>query len=88
MEVNFIHPKMSDRDLEIFGFMDAPNCFHIENNWTLAHVMHVAGVFPSVSIARKNGWNRSIPHGMSQFTVGKSRLSVCILNEFDNQNWS
>jgi hypothetical protein len=47
----------------------------------MAHVMHVAGVFPSVSIARKNGWNKPIPDGFSEFTVGRRKKKVWILNE-------
>ncbi len=80
-EFNFIHPRVSDKDLELFGFMNEPNCFHIEDNWMMAHVMHVAGVFPSVSIARKNGWNKPIPDGFSEFTVGRRKKKVWILNE-------
>ena len=80
-EVNFLHPKISDKDIEFFGFTDAPNCFHIEDNWIMAHVMHMAGVFSSVGIARKNGWNKPIPDGFSEFTVGKSKKKVWILNE-------
>jgi hypothetical protein len=38
-------------------------------------------MFPSVGIARKNGWNKAIPKGFSEFTVGKSRKKVWILNE-------
>jgi hypothetical protein len=44
--------------------------------------MHVAGVFPSIGIARKSGWNKPIPPGFSEFTVGKNRKKVWILNEF------
>ena len=80
-EVSFLHPKVSDKDIELFGFTEAENCLHIEDNWLLAHVMHVAGLFPSVGIARKNGWNRPIPRGFSEFTVGKNRKKVWILNE-------
>ena len=80
-EVNFLHPKISDKDIEFFGFTDAPNCFHIEDNWIMAHVMHVAGIFPSVGIARKNGWNKPIPEGFSEFTVGKTKKKIWILNE-------
>ena len=80
-EFNFLHPKVSDKDIELFGFMDAPNCFNIEDVWIMAHVMHMAEVFPSVGIARKNGWNRPIPDGFSEFTVGKSKKKVWILNE-------
>jgi hypothetical protein len=46
--------------------------------------MHLSGVFPSVGIARKNGWNKPIPEGFSEFTVGKSRKKVWILNEIND----
>jgi hypothetical protein len=81
-EVNFIHPNISVEDAELFGFADAKNVFHIEDNWLMSHVMHVAGVFPSIGIARKSGWNKPIPAGFSEFTVGKNRKKVWILNEF------
>jgi hypothetical protein len=80
-EVNFIHPGISKKDAEIFGFDDAENLFHIEDNWTMAHIMHVAGIFPSVGQARKNGWDKPISPGFSEFTVGKRKLGVFILNE-------
>ena len=80
-EFNFLHPKVSDKDIELFGFTDAPNCFHIEDVWIMAHVMHMAGVFPSVGIARKQGWNKPTPDGFSEFTVGKAKKKVWILNE-------
>ena len=73
-EFNFIHPKMSEKDMK-------DSAWHIEDNWCLAHIMHLSGVFPSVGIARKNGWNKPIPEGFSEFTVGKSRKKVWILNE-------
>ena len=37
---------------------------------TMAHVMADAGFFPSVSQARKNGWDRPVITG--QFKVGKN----------------
>ncbi len=78
----FIHPKMSEKDMKSFGFWeDKDSAWHIEDNWCMAHIMHLAGVFPSVGIARKNGWNKPIPEGFSEFTVGKSRKKVWILNE-------
>ena len=80
-EVNFVHPNNSEKDVESFGFTNVPNCFHIEDNWIMAHIMHMAGVFPSVSIARKNGWNKPIPEGFSEFTVGKMKKKVWILND-------
>ena len=83
-EFNFIDPSVSKNDIEFFGFKDAANCFDIQDVWTMAHVMHAAGIFPSVSIARKQGWNKPIPKGMSDFTVGKRKTKIWILGEIDN----
>ena len=78
-EVNFLSPKVSDKDRDSFGFDDEN--IMIEDHWIMAHVMHMAGVFPSVGIARKQGWNKPIPDGFSEFTVGKAKKKVWILNE-------
>jgi len=79
-EVNFIALNVSTEEMKLFGFDDEPAVV-LKNNWMLAHVMHVAGLFPSVTSARKNGWNRPIPNGFSEFTVGKGKKKVFILNE-------
>lgn len=42
--------------------------------WTFAHLMAALGAFPSVSQARKNGWNREIPHGCSSVLVRISKI--------------
>ena len=79
-EVNFVSLNVSAEEMELFGFDDEPAVV-LKDNWMLAHVMHVAGLFPSVSAARKNGWNKPIPNGFSEFTVGKGKKKVFILNE-------
>ena len=79
-EVNFVSLNVSTEEMELFGFDDEPAVV-LKDNWMLAHVMHVAGLFPSVSAARKNGWNKPIPNGFSEFTVGKGKKKVFILNE-------
>ena len=78
-EINFLSPKVNDKDRDSFGFDDEN--IMIEDHWIMAHVMHAAGVFPSVGIARKNGWNKPIPEGFSEFTVGKTKKKIWILNE-------
>ena len=82
-EYNFIHPSLSWENVKIFGFEKATNCFSIEDEWTMAHVMHIAGIFPSVTSARKQGWNKPIPAGFSEHTVGKRRIQIFILNKFE-----
>ena len=79
-EVNFIALNVSTEEMKLIGFDDEPAVV-LKDNWMLAHVMHVAGLFPSVTSARKNGWNKPIPNGFSEFTVGKGKKKVFILNE-------
>ena len=64
------------RKKEMNTLMDVPKCFHIEDNWDMAHVMHVAGIFSSVEIGRKNGWNNPVPVGFSEFTMGKTGVWI------------
>jgi len=86
-EISFVHPNVSKKDRELFGFDegDEHTIGHAVNSttgdWMMCHLMHFAGIFPSVSAARKNGWNKPIPNGFSEFTVGKGKKKVFILNE-------
>ena len=56
------------------------NAKEFDPNWTMAHLMFTAGIFSSISQARKAGWNHRIPLGFSQHTVGKKREVISILN--------
>ena len=77
-ELNFVHPSISDKDVELFGFDDIVS---IQEHWLMAHIMVEAGLFSSVSNARKNGWNIPIPKGFWQKKVGKRKVLISILNE-------
>ena len=71
--MNFIKLNTSkeDRDL-FFGPIEPDDTFIIiEEHWTMAHIIHASGLFPSISQARKNGWNKPIPEGFTILTVGK-----------------
>ena len=85
-EFNFLSPKVSSKDRDMMGFDDCGegDNIMIEDGWMMAHIMHRIGMFPSVGIARKNGWNKAIPKGFSEWTVGKSRKKVWILNEIND----
>ena len=86
-EISFVHPAVSKKDRELFGFDEGVEhtIGHAVNSttgdWMMCHLMHFAGFFPSVSAARKNGWNKPIPNGFSEFTVGKGKKKIFILNE-------
>jgi hypothetical protein len=72
MGMNFIKTNTeSDKEL-FFGPLENDDTFIIiEEHWIMAHILHKAGIFPSVSQARKNGWNKPIPEGFTILTVGK-----------------
>jgi hypothetical protein len=83
MVMNFIKEHTTDSDKELFfGPIDPNNPdddFHIiEDGWIMAHILHAAGNFPSVSQARKNGWNKPIPEGFTFITVGKKQRKKTI----------
>lgn len=54
--------------------------FELNDNLRIAHFMAQANIFPSVGQARKNGWDKSIPSGFSEFMVGKAKKRITILN--------
>jgi hypothetical protein len=74
MEVNILIGECHDSWIEaLFDpredefFVRAPE----EMLW--AHLLAALGCFPSVSQARKNGWDQEIPGGWSEITIGKAR---------------
>ena len=87
-EISFVHPNVSEKDRKLFGFDTGDehsigSAVHSPTgDWMMCHLMHFAGFFSSVSAARKNGWNIPIPEGFSEFTVGKAKKKVFILNNF------
>lgn len=85
-EINFVAPDVSGDDRSLFlGPFDPEDgpFIEIEPQWSMAHIMHAAGAFPSVGQAKKNGWDRPIPGGYSEHTVGKRRLRIFILTSFE-----
>ncbi len=85
VDLNFIHKNLpnSDRDL-FFGPLGSDN-FQTFECETLGPLMVVAGKFPSLTQARKNGWDRPLATGFQQFVVGgksKNRTVISVLNRF------
>jgi len=79
---NFISPNIDEKDLELFfGPLISDDSFvTIQPNWLMAHITYRAGLFQSISQARKNGWNKPIPSGFSEHIIGKKRIHVYIFN--------
>jgi hypothetical protein len=71
--MNFIKLHIAHEDLDMFFGPIEPNdtFIIIEDHWIMAHIIHKAGIFPSISQAKKNGWNKPIPNGFTMLTVGK-----------------
>lgn len=83
VDIDFIKEGTSKKDIDLFLGPVNENqeqVFISFENKMLAHLMKEAGIFPSVSEARRNGWNKPIPSGFSHFVVGKKRSSIAILN--------
>jgi len=79
---NFISPNASEEDTDLFfGPLNENEQFIlIQPTWIMAHVMHAAECFKSISQARKNGWDKPIPSGFSMYVVGKRKAQIYILN--------
>jgi len=82
---NFISGNVSEEDKEIFfGPLDIGDevFIEIQSRWCMAHLLHNVGMFTSISQARKNGWNKPIPWGFTEITVGKKakKQEIFILN--------
>lgn len=83
MDYNFIASSQPDTDKELFfGPVTQDDAFFpITDDMSMAHVMAQIGLFPSVSQARKNGWNKPIPDGFTDFRSGKNKVRITILKE-------
>jgi hypothetical protein len=68
--LNFITPNVTEEDKDLF-FGKGEEFIIIEEHWTMANLLHAAGIFPSISQARKNGENNPIPKGFNILTRGK-----------------
>lgn len=84
VDIDFIKQDTDSKDIDLFlgPVNETQNQVFIDSfdNKTLAHIMKDAGVFSSVSDARRNGWNKEVPSGFSHFIVGKKKSSIAILN--------
>lgn len=84
IDIDFIKQKTLESDVDLFlgpiSEEQHREIFIPDEKLLIAHFMAIAKIFPSVSQARKNGWNKPIPPGFNQFIVGKNRSMITILN--------
>lgn len=54
----------------------------VDSDKTMAHLLARLGKFASVGEAKRNGWDKPIPQGWSEFTIGKAakRWDIWIWN--------
>lgn len=81
-EFNFIANSLPNSDISLFFHPEDNDVFNRFDEQTsiMAHIMYAAGIFSSVSQARKNGWDKPIPKGFSDIRVGKLKKRITILN--------
>lgn len=81
IDIDFINCKTDVKDIHLFlGPIEEwqeQSFFENSERLTLDHFMAEADIFPSVSQARKNGWDKPIPKEFSQFIVGKKINDNC-----------
>jgi hypothetical protein len=82
-EFNFIHEGTPEGDMDLFfgPLSDEDEFITFGDGQKLAHLFTLAQCFSSAGQAKKAGWNRPVPRGYSEWTVGKRKVKVYILNE-------
>ena len=91
-EFDFVKKGVFDLPETDWWDFDPNDHIEIQPHWTMAHLAVEMELFPSVSIARKNGWNGSIPDGYTERKrIGKMKKSMHIHNPSDefinNPEW-
>ena len=83
---NFIHEDLpeSDRDLFFGPLTEDDEFIFFGDDATMVNIAVLAGLFPSVTRARKNGEDKLIPDGFTDFMRGKNanKRRITILNMF------
>jgi len=83
VEFNFIHKDHEcDKDLFFGPIVSEDEFISLEDNWTMANIVCEAKIFPSLSQARKNGYDKKIPDGFTDIKIGKLKHRIVILNCF------
>ena len=84
-EFNFFRSSIDSDKVLFFGETDGSlkeELLPFESNWTMAHLVHQAGIFNSVGEAKRNNWNKPIPFGFTDIKgIGKNKIRITIFNE-------
>ncbi len=81
LEFNFVRPGIFDLpEIDQWGF-EKEDSIEIQPHWTMAHIAVEMELFPSLSVARKNGLSDPIPHGFTERKrIGKMKKALFIHN--------
>jgi hypothetical protein len=86
-EFNFIAESVNDHDADMFMGPFEPTdgpVIRFPESWTMAHIMQAAGIFKSVTEAKKNGWDKPIDRGFQHQVVTKRKIHIWILNKLES----
>jgi hypothetical protein len=91
-EFNFVKPGVFNLPESDWWGFDPNDHIEIQSHWTFAHLAVEMGLFPSVSQAKKNGWDGPIPEGYTEkIKIGKMKKSMFIHNPpdafIDDPDW-
>lgn len=83
-EFNVVGPRFDpENDILLFTSIEEdqagiiPDVIHLEeSDKSMAHLLARIGKFGSVGEARRNGWDKPIPTGWNEFSVGKGKNRV------------
>lgn len=81
-EINILigNTQEGDRDLFFGPLTDNDKFIEMEKEVRWPEILVNAGIFPSKGQARKNGWDKDIPKGWTDISIGKKKKRFCILN--------
>lgn len=81
-ELNFFSENMGKEDIDLFFGPLEPSdgpFIPMPHGWTMAHVICQAGIFKSVTEARKNGWDKPIEKGFQTIEFKKRGVKIHIM---------
>ena len=69
-----------NRNDDIKSLFDESEIIYLEQNNNMSDVVAIAGIYDSKSQAKKDGWNKPIEDGYSEFVIGKLKTKIYIWN--------
>jgi len=78
---NIVIGSISEEDKELFfgPIFDFDKFKEFDEEIRFPQLLRELGLFKSSSEARKNGWNKDIPEGWFEATIGKKKNKLYIL---------